>query len=347
MQVRALAFNLAFLLFALAVAELYLSGLGDLLFGKKTCFKIKGGEGSFATGFYDSDQFRGYTAKPLQHARSILDTLGGDVIYDVFYSTDEHGLRLTPPNNNPFAKHILFFGCSFTFGDGVQDNESLPYVFQVDSKNKYKAWNFALSGYGPHQMLRIIESGLIDSVVGQKPDVAIYQGLLEHIERSAGNYPYLLWDINGPKYVLNDRNEAEFRGKFVDSRILNFTLHQVGKSMLIQRILPFVLGHKRTSADIDLFVAILARSRDLLQSNYGTKFVVLLWDDDRDNYLNIVLHKLREKNLNVITTRDISSDLVGEHVLYRLHECDGHPSAKAYKLISNYFLNFLESDHQQ
>ena len=87
--------------------------------------KIKQGE---ATGgdFFQPDELRGYIAEPGQQARSRVMTLNHDVIYDVVYSTDQHGLRVTPPNDNPAAKPILFFGCSYAFGEGVNDDESSP-----------------------------------------------------------------------------------------------------------------------------------------------------------------------------------------------------------------------------
>lgn len=341
-KTRALAFNLAFALIALAVVEIYLGAAGDVVSGKTTCMKIRQGEGT-GGDFFQHDELRGYIAEPGQHARSRVMTLNHDVIYDVVYSTDQHGLRVTPPNDNPAAKPILFFGCSYAFGEGVNDDESLPYVFQGESENEYKAWNFAFSGYGPHQMLRIIESGLIDSVVGKKPAVAVYLAIMSHIERSAGNYPYFLWDVNGPRYVLNDRGEAEFKGKFMNSRAWNITLNQLGKSYLFRRIAPFVLGHKRSNTDIDLFISILTKSRDLLQAGYGTKFYVILWYDESDKDLASVISKLIDRKINFITTKDIFPGTKYDQARYYLHECDRHPSALAYKEIATYFLSYLSS----
>ncbi len=341
-KTRALAFNLAFGLIAFGLVEIYLAGLGNILFGKGACIKIRQGEGSFGMDFYDSDELRGYTPKPEQHARSKVMTVNHDVIYDVIYSTDQHGLRVTPHNDNPVAKPILFFGCSVTFGEGLNDDETLPYMFQRESDNEYKAWNFAAPGYGPHQMLRIIESGLIDSVVGEKPAVAVYSALMPHIERSAGNYPYFLWDVNGPRYVLNDRGEAEFKGKFVNSRAWNFTLRLLSKSYLIDRIMPFILGHKRNNTDIDLFISILTKSRDLLQDRYGTKFYVILWyAEDKD--LALVISKLIDRKINFITTKGIFSGSKYDPARYYLHECDRHPSALANREISTYLFNYLSS----
>lgn len=339
---KAVAFNLAFTALALGAAEVYMSGACGILSGKQPCITIKQGEGSFYTSFYNSDELRGYTAKPLQHARSKLTTLDHQVIYDVVYSTDQYGLRVTPPNDNPNSIPILFFGCSFTFGDGVNDDEALPYVFQVGSKNEYKAYNFALNGYGPHQMLRIIESGLIERVLGKSPDVAIYGVLTDHIERCNGNYPY---DVSGPKYVLNDKNEVEFAGKLDESKAYRFMLHQLDKSYVIRRILLITLSHKRTTKDIDLFIGILAKSRDLLMSKYNCRFYVLVWTwgNEEDKDVPYIRSELEKKNIRVIATKDIFTKFNDGSAKYYLHECDGHPSALAYKRVSDYLLDYVHN----
>ncbi len=339
---KAVAFNLAFTAFALGAAEVYMSGAWGIMSGKQPCILIYQGEGSFYTSFYNPDELRGYTAKPLQHARSKLTTMDNQVIYDVFYSTDQYGLRVTPPNDNPNSIPIVFFGCSFTFGDGVSDDETLPYVFQVGSKNEYKAYNFGLNGYGPHQMLRIIESGLIERVLGKNPDVAIYGVLTDHIGRCNGNYPY---DVSGPKYVLNDKNEVEFAGKFVDSKVYRFMLHQLDKSYLIRRILLFTLSHKRNTKDMDLFTGIVAKSRDLLMSKYNCRFYVLVWtwNDGVDKDVPYIISELEHKNMEVIIVKDILDRFNDDPAKYYLHECDGHPSALAYKRVSDYLLDYLHN----
>ena len=77
------------------------------------------------------------------------------------YTIGPNGLRVSPPYEEvadvPCA---LFFGGSFTFGTGVEDDEALPYVAGILSEGKYRVYNFGYRGYGPHQMLAALESGL-------------------------------------------------------------------------------------------------------------------------------------------------------------------------------------------
>jgi hypothetical protein len=49
---------------------------------------------------------------------------GGELIWDVIYTIDEHGLRVTPRPINP-TECVLFFGGSFAFGSGLNDEETM------------------------------------------------------------------------------------------------------------------------------------------------------------------------------------------------------------------------------
>ncbi len=84
----------------------------------------------------------------------------GKVVYDVDYTIDKKGHRIASNSaiNKKFKKSVLFFGCSFTYGEGVKDNQSLPYVFNLKTNSKYNVANFGFSGYGVQQMLTILEN---------------------------------------------------------------------------------------------------------------------------------------------------------------------------------------------
>ena len=117
-----------------------------------------------------------------------------------------------------------------------------------------------------------------DILRGKIPNVAIYQAIIEHIDRSSGGYPYCLWDTNGPKYVLNDNNEIEYSGKFIKQKVFQRTFTQLTKSHLVQKTLQ--VFYKRNRNEMDLFVAVIEKSRNLLSKNNGTRFIVVLWNSE-------------------------------------------------------------------
>ena len=289
------------------------------------------------------DDLRGYAFKKSCSARHRILLNDQETVTDVYYHSDKYGLRISPRNDNPDAKVVVFFGCSFAFGESVNDNETLPYLFQFNSNNKYRSYNFAFKGYGPHQMLRIIETGLMDGILPKKPDMAIYLAITLQIDRAAGNYPYLVWDVSGPKYKLNKNNEVEFCGKFMPYRWFSRLFAQLDKSFIFKRLLPKVIGHRRNQDDINLFIAIIKKSRDLWVKKYKAPFYVILfgkkWGNEDVKDFDVVLKGLRENNIDVITTDTIFSRYHDNKLKYIKHKYDMHPSKLAYERIADYLLN--------
>lgn len=52
----------------------------------------------------------------------------GRPVYDVTQTIDSNGLRISAPAGKaPPDGTVIFFGCSITYGEGLQDDETLPY----------------------------------------------------------------------------------------------------------------------------------------------------------------------------------------------------------------------------
>src|SRR3984957_9673624 len=84
----------------------------------------------------------------------------GRPIYSVNYTIDRDLLRQTLSCKKGSA--IVFFGCSFTFGEGVNDDQTLPQNFANQLDRKVRVLNLGFSGYGPQQFLREEETGRFD-----------------------------------------------------------------------------------------------------------------------------------------------------------------------------------------
>ena len=128
-------------------------------------------------------------------------TVGTNILYNVTYEIDDNGLRFTPPASSSNANAILFFGGSFTFGEGVNNNEAMPYRVADLCNYQYNVLNFGFHGYGPHQMLAALDSGLVEKILDSiTPTIILYQALPGHALRSAGESS---WDRDGPAYTLS------------------------------------------------------------------------------------------------------------------------------------------------
>ena len=83
---------------------------------------------------------------------SSIKLKNNDTVYSVIYSIKDK-IRITPSSNNKVNNQILFLGCSQTFGEGLNDNETLPHYFGLETNNFYQIKNYGFHGYGtcfPH-----------------------------------------------------------------------------------------------------------------------------------------------------------------------------------------------------
>ena len=110
------------------------------------------------------------------------------------YTIGQNNFRVTPKiYNQKQNKTINFFGGSFVFGWGLNDNETLPYL----SQKYFKDWNienYGISGYGVHQMLT--------QIINDKKKIGDINILITHkfhIPRSACKRDY---SFGTPKYIL-------------------------------------------------------------------------------------------------------------------------------------------------
>src|SRR5690606_320602 len=132
--------------------------------------------GSHTTGAtYQSDPVLGYMPKA-NTAGDAQFMVDGQVIFDYTYRTDAFHRRRVPAQagqTTPRTRALLFFGCSYTFGEGVNDGETLPNQFALRAPDT-AVYNYAFSGYGPHHMLARLESMDIRGEVPEPEAAAVY-----------------------------------------------------------------------------------------------------------------------------------------------------------------------------
>jgi hypothetical protein len=98
--------NLAFVFLALAMAELYFDYNE---FDRSTTHPH----------LIHSQNSLGYVAKAGTFRAVKTYGFGTRVVYDVNYSIDKNGLRIAPDSPKQNGPTVMFFGDSFTFGQGV------------------------------------------------------------------------------------------------------------------------------------------------------------------------------------------------------------------------------------
>lgn len=292
-------------------------------------------------------------------ANSIINqknTKKGKLIFDTNYTINHNNLRITGVTDyKSNAQSVLFMGCSFTYGVGLQDQQSLPYVFNQKTANKFNVYNFGFSNYGPHQMLAILENDIEKkSLINNKVKYVFYTAILDHINRAASALK--------PKYVLNDENKLVFienyqieTKKKSSSEIFLEHLANHSKSQIVNVIISKIYPETQpiyqiNDRDRELFLQIVKKSQDLVNKKYHAKFTVILWDliKDDDNLiaeneynLKYVTDGFKKLGINYILISDILSDYKEDSKKYTISG-NGHPSALANEKIADYLIKYIE-----
>lgn len=134
--------------------------------------------------------FRSYDelAPDINDEFSLYGKNSGKVKYKINYQTDKYGRRLTGFENVPDARmNIIFMGCSYTFGEGVETNDTLPA--QVGKiLPKARVYNIGVPGSSlPGRLSVLIKSPqLLGAIDPSLPTILIYVFLDDHLRRMAG-----------------------------------------------------------------------------------------------------------------------------------------------------------------
>jgi hypothetical protein len=333
---RAILFNASIMSAIFVIAEafpsLYLHGMAASSESRSSYFLSDGYViPDDLLGSVPVKEFRGHSTKSEQ----------GVPIYDVDYTIDSNGLRIAPPVNR--EKHsgcIVFFGCSFTFGEGVHDNETVPYQVGVQSGGQYRTFNFGFHGYGPHQMLAQIEHGIVRRAIDCKPDYAIYQALPDHVERVAGKVSF---GDHAPHYQLDADGSVRLVGHFEKHKKLS-PLGERIREQLYKSVVYRTLSKRQPPAsedDVRLTAAVIGRSKHLLEAEYpGIKFHVILWQSwkEQEQLYRKLRSGLDQMKLPVHLVEDILPDYSPGAPKYVLSSSDRHPSALADRILAHYVL---------
>lgn len=257
--------------------------------------------------------------------------IDGKQLWDVHYGTDEFGRRIstTAASSSP-DQFAIFFGCSFLFGEGSNDDQTIPSQF-AKALPSYRPYNYGVPGYGPQHMLAILESGKLSSEVKEKRGVGFYLYLPEvHESRAVGEMEI----VNGfggdfPFYYTDPNGEVVRNGQFSNGRKLTNTIYSIlGKSHTRQY---FGLNFpRRQTTHYQLTSRMISRASQLFQQQFpDSKFFLVVYPNTQEGPLPIYSFT---KQLSLLTID--CSKLFNPRDYVFSFEGDGHPTPRANQILS-------------
>jgi hypothetical protein len=194
------------------------------------------------------------------------DPQTGKTIYDVTYTIDQNLLRETMSCAR--CKTFAFFGDSFTFGEGLNDADTLPQAFADAFDRKVRVLNLGFSGYGPQQFLREMQTGLFDKIIGPQPQLFVFLTAAWHAQRSACKASWVLY---APRYVLENGTPI-YKGPCAQGPTL-WLRQWVEHSALYRRFVEPLL-ERVTHADIELYIRELNEATRIAKEKYNVPLLI-------------------------------------------------------------------------
>lgn len=277
--------------------------------------------------------------RPAPDSTAVADaTFDGQPVYHQTYHIDSEGGRATP-EAPAGADLYLFLGDSFMFGQGIADNETMPWLFATANDGKIRALNLSAPGNAPNHLVRAFEAGLFDRYIGQKVKAVIVWIIPAQLARTTGDGS---WLGSSPRYELSD-GKLVHTGTFTEYR-LSHPLD--GLKYYLGERFPFIeaIGEKqRQEEQLRLFVAMMARLQQYAREKFNAPLVVVYsWPDEKSRGLHgdsaikqselvDVIVQMRKLGIELIRVDDLTS---GQPTDKLLIPHDGHPTRYTNQLIA-------------
>ncbi len=320
------AVGLVLLLLALLLIE---GGFGLLNRWRGTTAVTDGSQLELSGRYVTPDAQLGYVLLP-GAVVTATQTVGDRLIYRVRYAIDDRGRRPVPlADAAARPQFALFFGGSFIFGDGLADEEQLPYHLGQIAPS-YAPYNFGVSGYGPNQALAQLQFQNLPAEVAQPRGIAIYTYICAHISRVAGTMERVNGvGANAPDYALGQNGQVIYRGDFAAAHPWLTVLY--GVLGVSETVKYFNLSMPRITDDhYRLTAAILAEMERELQRQFGdVDFYVLLYPGSAGCAPRLTPH-LESLGVNYLDY----SDLFAGQEAAQYFIPDGHPTSRAQQAVA-------------
>lgn len=280
-------------------------------------------------GFIQKDDLLGCVMRPSSRVEAVKKAADGRKIYEVHYATDQWGRRITPlcsPEQKPF--YILFLGCSFTFGEGLDQDETLPY-FVGKLSPCYQPYNYACIGYGPGQMLAKLQSGSLSKEISQKKGLLIYGYMGEqsvgHIDRAVGTLYTFGWTRYFPFYFLDRDGKLARNGDFDTGRPIRSLVYRMLRKSAIVRVFGINYPLGVADKDVDLTARIIEESCRVYRKDFlDQPFYVLIFPGAVESTTRKLVSKLQKAGIHCLDYTALSQFADPE---YRIAG-DEHPSVQ-------------------
>lgn len=298
--------------------------------------------------------------------------------YAAAYSTNSFGFRGTFDFPRPLIENtIAIVGDSFTFGLGVNDNETFPEVLNGTAKGKNNYFNFSIPGFSTDQQYLLIKN----RVMNFSPDMLIlvtymgndfFDNLLAFPLQAENAKPYFemvgkdLILKNSPVQAIRKTNYQHYLGlkkiglvphqkkSWIHLMLQRSSVYRLIEKMFEKKTVLSAARYKPFHSAVDLYSALLSRINLLCIGNQTKLLVVLMPGKSFVEYSNSkeavfqrffqkeIIKKTREQAIELLdlaTLLKIDYKKNNKHLFFPK---EGHLTKQGHKVVANYILKKLD-----
>lgn len=237
---------------------------------------------------------------------------------------------------------IIFLGCSITFGEGVNDSETLPY--KLGALEHLSTLNLGGIGYGTHHVYKLFLDKYAH--VNNSNKMFIYTMIPDHVLRAGGLYPW----SGGPSFRLAG-DSLVYSGSL--PAISDRTAYYASLFGCYSLVKDMVLGLEqrsrinRISKEDYQKAYLMIRNMSRYATATGGNFLLLFWDgpspaDDADkrfrSLMEAKLADLKKGGIHIIRVSDIIDAKDPRYYI----PGDGHPNPLGYDTVARYLARTLK-----
>jgi hypothetical protein len=285
--------------------------------------------------------------------RVVKQTAQGDLLYDVTYRFRDDR-RITPgqPAHSPFS--VIVMGCSFTLGEGLEEDQTLTAFLQRFLKNA-TVHNAASNGWGPADLLLSVRKSdpkqwpsPLKDVPKASKTIGIFVLIEHHFNRIVCDLDCheteSEWLHSRPDFQPNERGELVYLGRMSETHTFPRWLQILADSAIAR---SFGLSRMRSFSRPrqEKMAKILTSLRDELAAKTELEDFYLLHHPQREWHDLTYLHDtLRASGIKILEPDPLYLDHTGGRLVIPL---DAHPSPQMNFLLANYISAKLKMNEPQ
>ena len=249
------------------------------------------------------------------------------IIYDVDYSMLGKFFRYT--KGNIFSENAyVFLGCSFTFGDGLNDDQTLPYYFSKLNSFNANVLNFGVVGKSTNFGLNIFNTGLMDKYLGKLQNIHFIYSLIS--DQAFRNFNFELYN-RSDDWIYKDDKWMRIKQPFETIQII------FAKSYIFRKIFLPLIDDSNGKFYEDYLISSLNDIRKIAKNKYNAGFTIVVWPSITHDLKN----RLALEKFDIIELPEYFEPHE-EGSPYRI-SYDDHPTAKANEEIAEILYGHLKS----